>query len=130
MQVETHWSGDDFVEKVNAQVQQNLKKAGFFGVNELKKALNRGQPTKKVGGRLIGLAPSLPGEYPKKVTGKFQRSIVFITQGDVLTIGSNLDGYPKFLNYGTRKMAARPWMSLFFNSNVDFISNIILTGKP
>ena len=135
MDVKVKWNGAAFASKVQGNLQQNLKKAGFFGVNQLKRALNRTQPMRTYRSRqgivYVGLSPSLPGEYPKKLSGKLQRSMAFTVVGDVLTIGSTLTkpNYPRFLQNGTRKMAARPWMTLFWKAHSTVIGRIILTGK-
>jgi hypothetical protein len=44
-------------------------------------------------------------------------------------VGSNLDGYPKFLETGTRFMKSRPWLSLAFAAEKDRLGKIITGGK-
>lgn len=68
--------------------------------------VNRGQAVKKGTGGRIGLDPSKPGEQPKKLTGKLQRSI----RGKVSREGGKLRGvlgtntvYARALEYGVNK---------------------------
>jgi len=76
-----------------------------------------------------GPAPSAAGEYPHKQMGHLRRNIQ--SQFDRATVtarvGTNVL-YGKFLETGTRKMAARPWLS---NAIRDFSSNVraVLEGS-
>jgi HK97 gp10 family phage protein len=60
---------------------------------------------------LHGDNPSQPGEPPAKVTGRLSASISHQTDKDKLIeyVGSNVR-YAKFLELGTIKMAARPFL--------------------
>ncbi|NIU01086.1 MAG: hypothetical protein GWN01_09225 [Nitrosopumilaceae archaeon] len=92
----------------------NMTIATVFARDQVKLKLNRGQPTKTFdSGRIIGLDPSKPGEPPKKVTGQLQRSIiqrVVVKSKNVFgLIGSTVDK-AKFLEFGTTRMAARPFL--------------------
>lgn len=57
--------------------------------------------------------PSRPGEPPRKRTGTLQKSVAattFLEPGMVVTrVGSKVP-YAPFLEFGTKKMAARPWL--------------------
>lgn len=54
---------------------------------------------------------SAPGEFPKTDTGQLVASLFFRVAGDKLSavFGTAL-GYGRYLEYGTSRMAARPWL--------------------
>lgn len=58
-------------------------------------------------------APSAPGEAPRKRTGTLQKSVAAEVErtpaGVTVRVGSSVP-YARFLEYGTRRMAARPWL--------------------
>jgi len=59
--------------------------------------------------RIYGGMRSRPGDPPFKQTGHLRRSIAWEINGIVGRVGTNLD-YGRFLELGTRRMAARPWL--------------------
>lgn len=66
-------------------------------------SVNRGQPVRKGTMGRVGLAPSAPGEPPKKLTGKLQRSIRGKVTLDGTTIRAALGAnttYARALEYG------------------------------
>lgn len=73
---------------------------------------------------------SAPGEYPKRVSGHLRRNIQSEFDQETLTarVGTNVI-YGKYLETGTRKMAARPWLS---NGIRDFGASVrsIIEGGP
>lgn len=126
------WHGADFLNMVDAELKRNFTKAGVYFVSKLRGSLNRSQPYHRTpDGGTVGLDPSLPGEYPKKLTGQLQRSITWTvgTKPLSLTVGSNMKGYPKYLQLGTTLMKPRPWLSLGFEKTKDEIGRIIVGGK-
>lgn len=55
---------------------------------------------------------SAPGEYPMTDTGRLASSVVAFppTEGNVTgTVGTNIE-YGRHLEFGTSRMAARPWL--------------------
>lgn len=79
------------------------------------KTLMRDTPvdtTKSYGSK--GHNPSQPGEAPAPDTGTLMRSVTHSVEatrdGATANIGSNLE-YARYLEYGTSKMRARPWLS-------------------
>ena len=58
--------------------------------------------------RIYGF-PSKPGEPPHKQTGHLRRSVAWELVGLVARVGTNLR-YGRWLELGTSKMAARPWL--------------------
>jgi len=73
---------------------------------------------------------SSPGEYPKRVSGHLLRNIKSEFDAATMTarVGTNVL-YGKYLETGTRKMAARPWLS---NGIRDFGASVrsIVEGGP
>lgn len=63
--------------------------------------------------------PGRPGGFPGIRTGALQRSIYALKASErnlQVGAGSRLRRrYPNYLQYGTRRMAARPWMTLAYN---------------
>lgn len=74
--------------------------------------LRKAKATKRRAARFLWQG-SAPGEPPRKRTGTLQKSVaseVSISADElVIRVGSNVP-YARFLEYGTRKMPARPWL--------------------
>ena len=128
------WNGDQFLRNVEQQLGENLEKAAIYYKGEVKKALNRSQGYERYVGNAgvyyHGLDPSSPGESPKKLTGYLQRSIAHEMSQDkqVAFVGSALD-YAFFLEMGTSKMRARPFLRPTLAACRDTILQILATGK-
>lgn len=58
---------------------------------------------------VYGFAPSAPGEPPRLQTGRLRASVAHAVSGLIGRVGTNLD-YGRWLELGTRKTAARPWL--------------------
>ena len=71
------------------------------------------------GGRVINHIASAPGEAPANLTGALNHSIQFEIQGaDTLEFGSdNSVKYGGYLEKGTTKMAAHPYLELSVKNN-------------
>ncbi|AWM39784.1 hypothetical protein GobsT_18540 [Gemmata obscuriglobus] len=127
-----NWYGLDFLRLTESELARNMAKAGGYFASKLRGYLNDSQSYKRTpSGGYVGLDPSVPGGFPKKLSGQLQRSITWELdrQKFVLTVGTNLKGYPKFLQLGTTVMKPRPWLSLGFDKTKDAIARIIVTGK-
>ena len=76
-----------------------------------------------------GPAPSAPGEYPHKQMGHLRRNIQMQMDraARAARVGTNVL-YGKFLETGTSRMAARPWMSLAIAECIEGIK-AILAGR-
>jgi len=59
--------------------------------------------------RVYGSNPSAPGEAPHKQTGHLRRSVTREVIGLAGRVGTNLN-YGRWLELGTRLVAARPWL--------------------
>lgn len=126
------WHGGDFLKLTESEVARNMTKAGVYFTSKLRGFLNVGQNYRRTpSGGHVGLDPSVPGGFPKKLSGQLMRSITWKLdrQEMVLTVGTNLKGYPKYLQLGTSLMKPRPWLSLGFERTKDDIGRIIVTGK-
>lgn len=66
---------------------------------------------------------SAPGEYPKTDRGQLVGSLFFEVAADRLSaiFGTNLI-YGKYLEFGTSRMKARPWLRPTFKANADAIT--------
>lgn len=119
-------------EAIKKRLGDNLERAAIHLVNRIKENVNRSQPYTIYRGQGIsykGDDPSLPGEYPKKVRGDLQRSIVYEMSADRQSakIGTNLD-YGAYLELGTQDMAARPFLRSTVATEKDKVNEILAKG--
>lgn len=72
--------------------------------------------------RTITHRASAPGEFPKTDRGQLVASLFFRVAGNRLSayFGTNLS-YGRYLEFGTSRMAARPWLKPTFRANLDAI---------
>jgi HK97 gp10 family phage protein len=70
---------------------------------------------------------SKPGDAPNSDTGQLIQSIQFELEDGKAFVGSNL-GYASDLEFGTKNMAARPWLSLAFMKTSEKIAEIMRTS--
>lgn len=118
--------------RVGDELERNMKVAVIFVRDEVKKKLNRGQPTRTLrSGSIIGLDPSSPGEPPKKITAQLMNSIrtkvIRTTRRITGLVGTNLKK-GKWLEYGTSKMKPRPYLRPTITENRRKIGRIIARG--
>jgi hypothetical protein len=113
------------------QLAKNFVKGGIYFASKMRGYLNTDQPYIKRGKHYTGLSPSAPGAFPHKLTGQLQKSITwsFNKPKLILTVGSNLKGYPSYLQKGTRRMKPRPWLTLCWNKEKARLGRILVTGK-
>lgn len=130
----TEWHGDEFLKLTEKELGDNLEKAAIWFKGRVKDKINRSEPyTRYVGDHGIyykGLDPSSPGQEPKKITGTLQRSITHRMSDDRKRafVGSTLS-YAAYLEMGTAKMAARPYLRSTLLEESDAITAIVTTGK-
>ena len=127
-------------EQIDARMRNRLRAAGKVLKNHIKLGLSKsyygshtrsrkrkkgggggggaggasGTPTKTSRRRRRGRGtPSAPGEWPRKRTGHLRRSIqdVWNQMKPSSMVGTDVK-YGGYLHFGTRKMLARPWMTL------------------
>ena len=103
-----------FRRRLVSELVKNMRATTVFVRDEVKKKLNRSQPTRTLrSGSIIGLDPSRPGEPPKKITSQLQNSIttqVITTSREIIgKVGTPLKkGF--WLEFGTSKMKERPYL--------------------
>ena len=97
------WHGEEFERQVRKALADNLVAAAIHLKGEIKQSLSVGN--------LTGKYPSEPGEPPRKVGGLLGEKIAHEVDRVrlIARVGTNLL-YGKFLELGTRKMAARPFI--------------------
>lgn len=97
------WHGDNFEQYLKGVVAEKIERACIVVKNEAKISIS--EPSNH------GITPSDPGQQPHKDTGRLRASVSHEVDKATLTgrVGTNVD-YGKFLELGTVKMAARPWL--------------------
>lgn len=105
LQVKVKWQGDKFVGALNKHILDGGNTVGQQVTSHIKSLISRPNPG--------GLSPSAPGEPPKRVTGELMSSIDYDFEMDrvglhVYVSASAVHAIP--LEFGTRYMAARPFM--------------------
>lgn len=110
--VRVEWYGDKVIPKIQNKAFARLEIAGREVRDLIKKRLNRSQPTRGRGAKKRGLWPSTELAYPKKVTGHLRTNVVMRSFPKTLSVrvGTNV-AYGAHLEFGTFKMARRPWLS-------------------
>lgn len=118
------WRPDNIKGAALQKAEVRMGLATVFLQGQIKRAINRGNPG--------GKRPSRPGEPPKKVTATLFKSIYADVKrvGDQVIgyVGSNIK-YARHLEFGTSKMAARPFFRPTMIKNRDRIMQI-LGAKP
>jgi len=125
MAVKFEWHGDKEINIRKKQLFANMKEAMRFAEKSCKHLVSRGN---KGGGN-----PSLPGEPPKVVIGNLRSSIDTATVKDAtgvsgfLGVRKSADAgrYGFWLEFGTSKMAARPYLRPTIINNKDKLFRMI-----
>ena len=89
-----------------ANETRNLAVAGISGGSKTGRTYRRGNVTH---------IASAPGQYPASDTGRLAGSIKAIISGTTAIVGTNV-AYGPMLEFGTSRMAARPWLLPSFNA--------------
>ena len=101
-----------FGQEVAKSLDEALNATGLETISDVKRAIQRGPKTgrKYQRGRKVHIA-SAPGQAPATDTGALVSSIYYRRIDDyTVAVGSRLD-YAFHLEFGTRRMAARPsWL--------------------
>ena len=120
-----------FSTDIQRHLERGLTKAGIHLVNHFRQKLNRGQPYRRYatpsGLKYIGLDPSKPGEYPKKLSSQLIKSVAFSVNKPALTMqaGSAIP-WAAWLEQGTTRMAPRPWLTLTWQTEQAAVAKIVL----
>ncbi len=119
--------------RIEAEHKKNLARAAIHLKAKCREYCNRPQEYERTKGpkgvHYKGLDPSQPGEFPKRVIGDLVRSIAHEPAPDKLNwkVGTaSIVGL--YLEFGTRKMAARPWLSQTLLLERDNIMRILEGG--
>src|SRR6185436_646816 len=104
---------DEWIKKKRDQLAQSLTESSLVVQAEARQSILKGPKTGRVyvrRGRIRHRA-SAPGQPPASDTGTLARSIVIDVDKDKMTasVGSNVK-YAPFLELGTSRMAARPFL--------------------
>ena len=112
------WKGDKLLKKFEKNLERGIRVASSFLRKQVVRAIN--VPFRSRGGETIRHnptrrgTPSKPGEPPRVDTGQLRRSIFMIVRktgkGRVVGFVGTTLKYGKYLEYGTRRMAARPYL--------------------
>lgn len=114
------WYGDDVVKQTMSASWENLVKAIVYYHTRLLEAVNVSNPRPHV-------TPSQPGEPPRKRTGWLQRHIRYeLDQASGRgRVGVAVNAiYGLYLELGTRRMRARPWLLATLRKHLDRIRAI------
>jgi HK97 gp10 family phage protein len=129
--VKLNWDGDHCRSVIVAEVKRRIRSCCEIvhdHAGELLNIVGTGQSIKShvasYGGEkkkkykkratIYGFVRSDPGEPPRKQRGRLQGSVAFAIEGLIGRVGTNLK-YGRWLELGTRKMKARPWLRRAFN---------------
>lgn len=109
------WNGGTIFVSTKRDLVPRMGRVVQFLRAEVIKSINTSQPTRRSkSGNRTGLNPSKPGQPPKRVHGDLVRSITTeVTQESTAVIGrygSTQNEKAKALEFGTSKMAARPFL--------------------
>lgn len=120
------WHGDKFVSEMQQKARKNVQRLGHFLVRDIKLSLNKPGPRK---GNKMARA-SKPGEPPHRRTGRLARSIqaaALNLQNEVLLrIGTNVK-YGLWLEFGTKKMAPRPFLRAALERNRKLFEKVMFS---
>jgi hypothetical protein len=106
-------SSESWFQNFNDELSKRIDKVGRHIRDKIKESIDIPYPP-----------PSAPGEPPHKRTGYLQRNVRFKREPFTkdLEIVSEAE-YSSYLEHGTKKMAARPFMHP--QLNIDEINNIL-----
>lgn len=133
------WKGDEAARLIRAGFVRNLHAAAILVQNHAKELISVAGTMKADAGRdrkgrfrrQYGANPSAPGEPPHKQTGHLRRSVARDVDSHHLTarVGTNLK-YGRWLELGTRFMAARPWLRRAFNEVMGQVKQVLARRPP
>lgn len=118
--VQLKWRGGEVTREIEAGIRKNISAASMYLASVIKADVSqpgtlrfntltkKGKPSKKTK-TIYNFTHSAPGNPPYKQTGRLRSSITWELVGLVGRVGTNVR-YSRFLELGTRKMAARPFL--------------------
>lgn len=117
--VQLKWRGGEVTREIEAGVKKNISAASIYLASVIKADISQTGTLRYASGKgrkqktVKNFTHSAPGNPPYKQTGRLRASIAWELRGVTGRVGSNVR-YARFLELGTRKMAARP----FFVTNM------------
>lgn len=113
------WRGDDFVKYIRKNCGERLEAAAIYLKTKVKENISEPSPP-----------PSPEGTFPHKDTGRLRASISHEVDksAQVARVGTNVI-YGKFLELGSSKMAARPFLRSTLNIEGKAIADILVGKK-
>ncbi len=122
-----NWHGPAVQAQIRAELGRRIDAACIAVENHAKELIST-EGTGAGAGRLsYGASPSAPGDPPHVQTGRLRGSIAHERDGLVGRVGTNVI-YGRFLELGTGRMAARPWLRRALGEMSAVVSAII--GRP
>ncbi len=129
------WHGAEAQRRIEKELADRLTKAAIHVKNKAKINISQSQPTMLIhprtgGSRRIGLDPSQPGEFPKKVSGFLRNRVNHEVDRRrlIARVGTNVP-YGKWLEIGTRRMRSRPWLRRTLMMEASFIRRQFGVGR-
>jgi len=108
--------------KANIDIKVNKDDSGKT-INEAQEALDRA--LERIGIEAEGQAKLYLTESGAVDTGRLRGSVSHVTQPRAVTIGTNVE-YAPYIELGTYKMAARPYLSPAIKNHLDRYKQIIM----
>jgi hypothetical protein len=125
--VPDHASTQAFLRRVDETMKRRLMAACIVVEGAVKRNIGGSG-----GGRLYGShRASLPGAFPAKDTGRLQSSINWVVTGFGRIIHGMVgtrERHGPWLEYGTNRMAPRPWLRRTVFEMKEVVARILLKG--
>ena len=135
------WNGKQVEARIAAEMRRRLSACSIAVANYAKQLINtegtirRAKTTyhvikdydivvKRKGTLKYGANPSAPGDPPHKQHGRLLGSIAWELVGMVARVGTNVK-YGRWLELGTARMAARPWLRVALRQTQSFIKAVL-----
>lgn len=120
----------DFYDTVKKSANEGLKASTLYLATKMSDSMDRGYLMAGTGGwKTPRLQPSIPGESPNQQTGTLAGNIINGQVSDMVWAAGTADGltrtkdeqynYGELLEFGTTKMAARPWLRPALESGLE-----------
>lgn len=92
------WNGPQVVASTEIEVRKRLTACAILVSNQAKRLISTPYPP-----------PSVPEEPPHRRTGRLRSSVTYEVKDRTAFVGTNVK-YGRWLELGTSKIAARPWL--------------------
>jgi HK97 gp10 family phage protein len=110
-------------------IARSVQKIRADAVKSIQRGAKSGRVYERGGGQNLSAThqASAPGQAPATDTGRLASSVTAQSSGLGGTVGSTVP-YSFWLEYGTMKMAERPWLRPALAANQQFIIDAFATG--